>query len=304
MKRSISLGILLTVIGSIFFSTKAVIVKYAFSRTPVDAVSLLAVRMLFSLPFYIAAAWITSRKKDNVKMTRHQWFIVISLGLFGYYLSSLFDFMGLKYISAGLERLILFLYPTFVALINAAVFKEKITKLQKIALLLTYGGILLAYIGELAFNVHTSGFFLGSLLIFICSLTFAVYVVGSGRMIPILGATKFTAYVMLASTSGVFLNFLLAGNYTILNSGKDFLWYGLLLGIIATVIPSFLISFGTKQVGANNVAIISSIGPVSTILQAHFILDEPIFAAQIIGTLMVVSGVVLTGWKRNTKTGH
>jgi drug/metabolite transporter (DMT)-like permease len=304
MKRSISLGILLTVIGSIFFSTKAVIVKYAFSKTPVDAVSLLAVRMLFSLPFYIAAAWITSRKKDNVKMTRRQWFIVISLGLFGYYLSSLFDFMGLKYISAGLERLILFLYPTFVALINVAVFKEKITKLQKIALLLTYGGILLAYIGELAFNVHTSGFFLGSLLIFICSLTFAVYVVGSGRMIPVLGATKFTAYVMLASTSGVFLNFLLAGNYTILHSGGGFLWYGLLLGIIATVIPSFLISFGTKQVGANNVAIISSIGPVSTILQAHFILDEPIFAAQIIGTLMVVSGVVLTGWKRNTKTGH
>jgi drug/metabolite transporter (DMT)-like permease len=304
MRRSISLGILLTVIGSIFFSTKAVIVKYAFSKTPVDAVSLLAVRMLFSLPFYIAAAWITSRKKDNVKMTRRQWVIVISLGLFGYYLSSLFDFMGLKYISAGLERLILFLYPTFVALINAAVFKEKITKLQKIALLLTYGGILLAYIGELAFNVHTTGFFLGSLLIFICSLTFAVYVVGSGRMIPVLGATKFTAYVMLASTSGVFLNFLLAGNYTILNSGGDFLWYGLLLGIIATVIPSFLISFGTKQVGANNVAIISSIGPVSTILQAHFILDEPIFIAQIIGTLMVVGGVVLIGWKRNTKTGH
>ena len=301
MKRSISLGILLTVIGSIFFSTKAVIVKYAFSKTPVDAVSLLAVRMLFSLPFYIVAAWLASRKKDNVKMTRRQWIIVISLGIFGYYLSSLFDFMGLKYISAGLERLILFLYPTFVALINAIVFREKITRLQKIALLLTYGGILLAYIGELTFNPHTPGFFLGSLLIFICSLTFAVYVAGSGRMIPQLGATKFTAYVMLASTFGVFLNFLLAGNYTILDSGGDFLWYGLLLGIVATVIPSFLISFGTKHVGANNVAIISSIGPVSTILQAHFILGESIFAAQIIGTLMVVGGVVLIGWKRNVR---
>lgn len=300
MNRSISLaGILLTVIGSIFFSTKAVIVKYAFSKTQVDAVSLLAVRMLFSLPFYIGAAWFIFRKKDNVKMTGRQWLIVLGLGLFGYYLSSLFDFMGLKYISAGLERLILFLYPTFVSLINAAVFKEKITKLQKIALLLTYGGILLAYIGELTFNVHTPGFFLGSLLIFICSLTFAVYIVGSGRMIPELGATKFTTYVMLASTLGVFVHFLVAGNYTIMNSGGDFLWYGLLLGIIATVIPSFLISFGTKKVGANNVAIISSIGPVSTILQAHFILGEPIFIAQIIGTLMVVGGVVLVGWKRN-----
>jgi drug/metabolite transporter (DMT)-like permease len=301
MNRSISLaGILLVVIGSIFFSTKAVIVKYAFSKTEVDAVSLLAVRMLFSLPFYIGAAWITARHKDNVKMTRRQWLIVLSLGLFGYYLSSLFDFMGLKYISAGLERLILFLYPTFVSLINVWVFKEKITKLQKIALLLTYGGILLAYIGELTFNVHTPGFFFGSLLIFICSLTFAVYIVGSGRMIPVLGATKFTAYVMLASTLGVFVHFLVAGNYEILSSGSDFLWYGLLLGIIATVIPSFLISFGTKKIGANNVAIISSIGPVSTILQAHFVLGEPIFVAQIIGTLMVVGGVVLIGWKRNS----
>jgi drug/metabolite transporter (DMT)-like permease len=302
MSRSISLaGILLVVIGSIFFSTKAVIVKYAFSKTEVDAVSLLAVRMLFSLPFYIGAAWITARHKDNVKMTPRQWIIVLSLGLFGYYLSSLFDFMGLKYISAGLERLILFLYPTFVSLINVWVFKEKITKLQKIALLLTYGGILLAYIGELTFNVHTPGFFFGSLLIFICSLTFAVYIVGSGRMIPVLGATKFTAYVMLASTLGVFIHFLVAGNYEILSSGSDFLWYGLLLGIIATVIPSFLISFGTKKIGANNVAIISSIGPVSTILQAHFVLGEPIFVAQIIGTLMVVGGVVLIGWKRSQK---
>jgi drug/metabolite transporter (DMT)-like permease len=302
MNRSISLaGILLTVIGSIFFSTKAVIVKYAFSKTQVDAVSLLAVRMLFSLPFYIAAAWITARHKDNVKMTRRQWLIVLSLGLFGYYLSSLFDFMGLKYISAGLERLILFLYPTFVSLINVIVFKEKINRMQKMALLLTYGGILLAYIGELTFNVHTPGFFLGSLLIFLCSITFAVYVAGSGKMIPELGATKFTAYVMLASTLGIFVHFLVAGNYGILNSGSDFLWYGLLLGIIATVIPSFLISFGTKKIGANNVAIISSIGPVSTIIQAHYVLGEPIFVAQVIGTFMVVAGVVLIGWKRNGK---
>jgi drug/metabolite transporter (DMT)-like permease len=290
-------GIILTIVGSIFFSTKAVIVKYAFSKTEIDAVSLLAVRMLFSLPFYIGAAWLTARHKNNVKMTRSQWMAVIGLGIFGYYLSSLFDFMGLKYISAGLERLILFLYPTFVALINVFLFKEKISRLQKIALLLTYGGIVLAYIGELTFNVHTPKFFLGSLLIFTCSITFAIYIVGSGRVIPIVGATKFTAYVMLASTFGVFTHFIIAGNYGIMNRSGDFIGYGLLLGIIATVIPSFLISFGTNKIGANNVAIISSIGPVSTILQAHFILGEPVFVAQIIGTLMVVGGVVLIGWR-------
>jgi drug/metabolite transporter (DMT)-like permease len=290
-------GILITLIGSIFFSTKAVIVKFAFNKTQVDAVSLLAVRMLFSLPFYLAAAWFTGSRKDNVKLSRKQWFSVIALGIFGYYLSSLFDFMGLKYISAGLERLILFLYPTFAVLINAFIFKEKISRLQQVALFLTYTGIALAYIGELTLNVHSPGFFRGSLFVFICAITFAVYIVGSGRMIPAIGATKFTAWVMLSSTAGVFVHFMLAGSYEIVAQSSDFIWYGLLLAIIATVIPSFLISLGMKKIGSNNVAIISSIGPVSTILQAHFILGEPVFAAQIIGTLLVVSGVVLIGWK-------
>lgn len=279
------------------------IVRYAFSKTQVDAVSLLAVRMLFSLPFYIGAAWFASSKKDNVRLSGKQWLYIIGLGLFGYYLSSLFDFMGLKYISAGIERLILFLYPTFAVLINVVIFREKISKLQKIALLLTYSGIVLAYIGELTIDTGNPNFFLGSFLIFLCSITFAIYTVGSGRVIPTVGVTKFTAYVMLASTSGIFLHFLLAGKYEILDRSSEFIWYGILLAIIATVIPSFLISAGMKKIGSNNVAIISSIGPVSTILQAHFILNEPIFVAQIVGTLLVVSGVVLIGWKskRNTE---
>lgn len=291
-------GIIITLIGSVFFSTKAVIVKLAFNKTQVDAVSLLMVRMLFSLPFYIGAAWLAGSRKDNIKMTRRQWLYVLGLGLFGYYLSSLFDFMGLQYISAGLERLILFLYPTFSVLISAFIFREKISGLQRIALLLTYTGIALAYVGELTINVHAPGFFLGSFLVFLCAITFSVYIAGSGRVIPSVGVTKFTAYVMLASTAGVFIHFIIAGKYDAFDRGGDFLWYGLSLGIIATVIPSFLISWGMKKIGANNVAIISSIGPVSTILQAYIILEEPISIPQIIGTTLVVAGVLLVGWKR------
>jgi drug/metabolite transporter (DMT)-like permease len=290
-------GILITLLGSILFSTKAVIVKFAFAKTHVDAVSLLVVRMLFSLPFYLVAAWFVSSKKDNVKFSRKQWLYIILLGLFGYYLSSLFDFMGLQYISAGIERLILFLYPTFAVVINAFAFKEKISRLQKIALLLTYSGIVVAYIGELTIETGNPNFFLGSFLIFLCAITFATYIAGSGKMIPSVGVTKFTAYAMLVSTFGIFLHFVLAGTYEIIDRSSQFIWYGLLLAVIATVIPSFLISLGMKKIGSNNVAIISSIGPVSTILQAHFILDEPIFVAQIIGTVLIVSGVVLLGWK-------
>ncbi len=291
-------GALITLIGSLFFSTKAVIVKYAFRETAVDAVSLLALRMLFSLPFFLVMAWFASSKEKQSKLTLKQWFYLALMGLFGYYLSSYFDFAGLKYISAGIERLILFLYPTFVLLINAFVFKEKANRIQWIAVALTYAGIILAYIGELTISKDSPGFFLGSWLIFLCSLTFAIYIVGSGRIIPIVGATKFTAYVMLFSTAGVFIHFLVAGNYSILHSGTSFVWYGVLIAIISTVIPSWLVASGTKKIGANNVAIISTIGPVSTILQAHFILDEPIYAAQIAGTILIVLGVLLLGWKR------
>lgn len=291
-------GVIITLIGSLFFSTKAVIVKYAFRETAVDAVSLLALRMLFSLPFFLVMAWFASSKEKQSKLTLSQWFYLALMGLFGYYLSSYFDFAGLKYISAGIERLILFLYPTFVLLINAFVFKEKANRMQWIAVALTYTGIILAYIGELSISKDSPGFFLGSWLIFLCSLTFAIYIVGSGRIIPIVGATKFTAYVMLFSTAGVFIHFLLAGNYSILHSGTSFVWYGVLIAIISTVIPSWLVASGTKKIGANNVAIISTIGPVSTILQAHFILGEPIYAAQIAGTILIVLGVLLIGWKR------
>jgi drug/metabolite transporter (DMT)-like permease len=290
-------GILITLVGSLFFSTKAVIVKYAFRHTGVDVVPLLALRMLFSLPFYLVMAWLASRQEGNLPFTRKQWLSIILLGLFGYYLSSLFDFWGLQYISAGIERLILFLYPTFVLLINAFLFKEKISRTQWLAVLMTYAGIVLAYLHEVSFESNNPQFIKGSLLIFLCAITFAIYIVGSGRVIPQVGATKFTAYAMLFSTLGIFVHFMVAGHYSILSSGTSFVGYGLLIAIVATVIPSWLIATGTKKIGANNVAIISTIGPVSTILQAHFILGEPVSQAQLLGTLLIVSGVLIIGWK-------
>ena len=297
-KNTISLaGLLITLAGAIMFSTKAIMVKLAFAHTPIDALTLLTLRMIFSLPFFLAAAFFASNTKGNVRMNRRQWMWVIALGLFGYYLSSLFDFIGLQYISAGLERLILFLYPTFAVLINAFLFKQAISGRQKIALLLTYLGIGIAYFGELKIDTGNPYFFLGSFLVFLCSITYSIYIAGSGRIIPVIGASKFTAYSMLSATAGIFLHFMLMGNYPALSAGAEVWWYGILLAVVATVIPSFLISAGMKRIGSNNVAIISSVGPVSTILQAHFILGEPVFTEQIIGTLLVIAGVLLIGWR-------
>ncbi|MGE5106225.1 MAG: DMT family transporter [Sphingobacteriales bacterium] len=290
-------GFIITFIGSILFSTKAIIIKKAFANTATDALSLLTLRMIFSLPFYIGAAYLASRRVNYNKLTGRQWVQILGLGIFGYYISSLFDFMGLQYISAGLERLILFLYPTFSVLMNALVFKQKVNRTQQLALLLTYTGIAIAYYGEMHIDTGNPNFFWGSILIFICSITYAVYIVGSGRIIPQVGVTKFTAYAMMAATGGVFLHFILKGNYALIHSGKELWWYGILLAILATVIPSFLVSGGIKKIGSNNVAIISSIGPVSTIIQAHYILGEKIFFEQVIGTVLVIAGVLLIGWR-------
>lgn len=290
-------GFVITIVGAILFSTKAIIVKVAFAKTSMDALTLLMLRMTFSLPFYVGAAWLAP-KKETAPLTPRQWIAVISMGLFGYYLSSLFDFIGLQYVTAGLERLILFLYPTFAVLFNALIFKQPVVRSQKIALLLTYAGILIAYIGEMQIDISNPHFIWGSLLIFICSITYSVYIVGSGRLIPSVGVTRFTAYAMLSSTAGVFINFAFAGNMHELQLAITHWWYGILLAIIATVLPSFMLASGMKRIGSNNVAIISAIGPVSTIIQAHFILGEKIFTAQIAGTILVIIGVILIGYKR------
>jgi drug/metabolite transporter (DMT)-like permease len=299
VKTKISLtGFIVTFIGAVLFSTKAVIVKKAFADIKVDAVSLLAVRMLFSLPFYLVIGFYTTSQQQNVKLTAKQWWFLLLLGLMGYYLSSFLDFVGLQYISAGLERLILFLYPTITVLITTLFFKQKISTIQKLALALTYLGIAIAFYGEVKIDGTNPNFYWGSGLIFLCAITYGFFVAGSGQLIPQIGATKFTAYAMTVACVAVLLHYFFNRNFIILQSRNDTFWlYGILLAVVATVIPTFLISAGLKKMGSSNVAIISSVGPVSTIIQAHFILGEQIFTAQIIGTILVIAGVVMIGWK-------
>ncbi len=292
-------GFIIALTGSLLFSTKAIIVRHAFIHTHIDALSLLTVRMLYALPFYIGMAWLANGTAQRKKISTRQWAYIIILGAVGYYLSSLFDFLGLQYISAGLERLILFLYPTFAVLINALVFRQQVSRFQKWALLLTYLGIGIAYWGEFTISSGGAGFFKGSFFIFLCAVTFALYIVGSGRLIPYTGANIFTSYAMIAATAGILLHYAFSGNAAAIHFGKEMVGYGLLLGIIATVVPSYFMSNGIKYIGTNNAAIVSGIGPVSTILQAHFVLGEKIFPGQVIGTVLVIIGIVLIGWKNS-----
>lgn len=291
-------GIIITILGSICFSAKAIFVKLAYHETTVDAVSLLALRMIFSIPFFVGAAFVSSSSKTNVKFTLKQWIYIALIGCLGYYISSLLDFLGLQYISAGMERLILFMYPTLVVLMSALIFKEKISTKQWVALILTYAGLLIAFTGEVSMGASDDpNFYLGCFLVFACAITFASYIVGSGKLIPMVGAGKFNSYAMSFAGLGVLLHFFITSDKPLLNLDPMIYVFSFLMAIISTVIPSYLRSEGIKRIGPENVAIVTSIGPASTIIQANIFLGEPIFALQIVGTLLILAGVLLIGWR-------
>ena len=301
-------GFLWAVLGTILFSTKAILIKLCFKTTNIDASSLLMLRMLFALPFYAAAMWYYFANQQLKKVKPSTYFAAGLIGLLGYYMSSLFDFIGLQYVSASIERIILFIYPTLAVLLNLLIFKVAITKRQWLAILITYIGIGLAYWGELNQIPDTKMFFFGTWMILLCAITFAFYLVGSGKIIPKIGAPQFTSLSMLAASVGIFIHYFVTHpqgiasivDMPILYSSS--IWLVIALAIIGTVIPSFLMSGGMKRIGSNDLAIISSIGPVSTLFQARWILNEAFSWEQILGTVFVVLGVILVKKVGATKT--
>jgi drug/metabolite transporter (DMT)-like permease len=289
-------GVLICLLGSICFSTKAIFVKLAYRDTAVDAVTLLALRMVFSLPFFVVSAYATSRKSDNVRFTYKQWIFIAITGCLGYYISSLLDFIGLQYVSAGIERLVLFVYPALVLLISALVFKEKIKAVQWIAVAVTYAGLLLAFVGEANMGEdQEENFYLGAALIFVCSITYAMYIVGSGRIIPQVGAAKFNSYAMSFACVAVLLHYFITTRGSLIHLPSGVYFYSMAMALFSTVIPSYLVAEGIKRIGSDNAAIVGSIGPVSTILQAYIFLQEPVHAAQIAGTVLILVGVWIIG---------
>lgn len=299
-------GVIITLIGAILFSTKAVIAKVIYHQYDISVVSLLTLRMLFSLPFYIGM-FVQSypgyrqlkKSSKQTKGTHTNVFLqCFAIGILGYYVSSLLDFTGLKFISAGLERIILFTYPTFTVVFAALIFKTKITRYQLMALLVSYAGVALAFAGDIRAG-HSADITTGSILVFACAITYSLYVLMSGRMIPKMGVSFFTSISMMSATAGVFVHFLFSGDKLISLTHLPFEIYMfiLVMAVFATVVPSLLLSMGLNRIGSSNVAIVSSIGPMATILQAYWILGESFGWLQTVGTLLVVAGVLIIGRK-------
>jgi drug/metabolite transporter (DMT)-like permease len=288
-KQTFVYGILLGILGIVMFSSKAVMVKLAY-RYNIDALSILLLRMLFSFPFYIAIAYYYRKeKKEATQQKDYLW--VVFFGFIGYYLASYFDFVGLTYIKASLERIILFIYPTIVLLFNKWFLKKEITTNQKLAIAITYIGIIITFGSEV--SVSGNNAYLGGFFVLLSAITYASYLVGSGWLIPKFGVMRFTAYAMLVSCICVFIHFGVFSKVDIF----DFPWQvyalGLAIAVFATVIPSFLVSISIKMINSSNFAVVAGIGPISTIVLAVIFLNESLTALQIVGTIVVISGILL-----------
>ncbi|KRG45454.1 multidrug DMT transporter permease [Stenotrophomonas pictorum JCM 9942] len=290
-RRVLVSGLLMAGAGAIMASGKAVIVKLAY-RHGVDATALLALRMLVAFPFFLAMGIWAARRASP--LARGDLWRVAVLGFTGYYLSSYLDFLGLKYITATLERLILYLSPTLVVLIALVVLKQRPTRRQVAALAVSYLGVLLAFGHDIRLDGART--LLGSALVFASALSYAVYLFGSGQAVARIGAVRLTAY---ASTVACVL---CIGQYLLFQPVAA-LWtyappvYGLSLlnGTVCTVLPVLAIMVGVKRIGSSLAAQVSMLGPVSTIVLSVWLLDEPMGPWQSAGTLLVLGGVLLVG---------
>ncbi|RPD96589.1 DMT family transporter [Aureibaculum marinum] len=285
-------AVFIAIVGIVLFSAKAIMVKLAYQYN-VSSLHLLMFRMLFSLPFYLIILYFfTPKLTHNINRVDYLW--LIFFGFIGYYLASYFDFLGLQYIKAGLERIILFAYPTLVLIIGRVFLREKISSKQIIAILITYFGVIVTFSGELQYNGEH--ILLGGFLIFLSALTYASYLVGSGWLIPKFGVLRFTSYAMIVSSICVIIHYLIVDRSSIFQYPYQVYLLGLLMAVLSTLIPSFLVSLAIKKIGASNFSIIGSIGPVSTILLAYIFLDERLTFMQLLGAIIVIIGITLVSW--------
>ncbi|HWH47458.1 MAG TPA: DMT family transporter [Burkholderiales bacterium] len=297
--RPSAAGTAYILLAAMAFSAKAVIVKLAYAY-PVDAATLLALRMLFSAPFFLLMALWSSRAAAAVSFTRKDWLSVGLLGFIGYYLASYLDFLGLQYVTAGLERLILFLYPTVVVLLSAWLLKKPVRRHHIAALVLSYGGIALVFAENLEIGGRAFEVALGGALVFASGVVYSFYLIGAGEVIGKLGAARFTSYAMLVACAVAMLQFLAAHDLSALALPRQVYWLSLLMAVVCTVIPAWLMAEGIRRTSANHAALVGSVGPVVTIYLGYRVLDEPISAIQLVGVVLVLAGVTLVSVKKGS----
>ncbi|WP_096666775.1 DMT family transporter [Polaromonas sp. AET17H-212] len=279
-------GLLLATFGAIAFSGKAIIVKLAY-RHGVDAVTLIMYRMLFALPIFAVMAWWASRGK--AALTRKDWLGVLWLGFTGYYLASFLDFAGLAYISASLERLILYLNPTLVLLLGLALYRRRISTPQIMGMAISYSGVVLVFGHEITLLGPEAAW--GALLVFLSAVSYALYLVYSGEMVKRLGALRLVGLATTVACLCCILQFLLLRPLSAANVAPEVIWLSVLNATLCTAAPVLMVMMAIERIGASLAAQTGMVGPMSTILMGVLILGEPFTAWVAAGTVLVIAGI-------------
>ena len=285
-------GLALAVLGAVAFSGKAIIVKLAY-RYGVDAITLLMLRMLLALPFFMLMVWWTGRSRGGVKplpLTRADALGVLWLGFCGYYLASFLDFSGLAYISASFERLILYLNPTIVVILGAVLYRRPIRRAQWLGLAISYAGVVLVFGHE----VQLSGedVWLGSALVFGSAVSYALYLSYSGELVRRLGALRLVGWASAVACVLCIAQFLVLRPVAGLSDLAPQVWtLSVINASVCTVVPVVLVMLGIERLGAGLAAQVGMVGPMSTLMMAAVFLDEPLTAWVLGGTVLVMAGV-------------
>ena len=294
-------GYLLAGFGAILFAMKGILIKLAYGSggaIAVDAVTLLAIRMSFAMPVYVVIGALSWRDHiaDGRPLPAARLVLLAALvGLLGYYLSSYLDFQGLVYLSAQFERLILYTYPVFVMILSALFFGGHLTRLGVLALVVSYAGIATIFLHGGSGQGPDVG--LGAALVLGSAFTFALYQLLAKSLITRIGSRMFTCIAMTSASIGVLTHFFAwKGVSALFALPAPVILIGALLGIFATVLPSFMLNAALERIGAEAVAMIGTLSPIATIAMAILVLGEPFTPTDALGTVMVIAGVGLFTW--------
>lgn len=291
IQRYIDNGSLFAVLSALGFSMKAIFVKLAYAAGPVDAITLLALRMALSLPLFLWLVWF-SRGQASAPLTWSSAGRVLLLGLFGYYLASLFDFYGLQYISAGLERLILFTYPTLVLIFQAVALRERPTPRVLAAMGICYLGLGVAFFHDISVSGAGSQVIIGSVWVFASAVTYALYYSGTGVMLKTMSSMRLAGLAGTASSLMVLGHYALTGDFSQLGQLPAAVWlYAVLMAVFSTVLPIYWVSLAIQRMGPTQTAAVGNLGPVLTVLASWALLSEEISTWQIAGLALVLLGV-------------
>ena len=290
--RPRTLGLLCLLLGAVLFSTKAVLIKLAY-QYEVSSISLLGLRMIFSLPVFLLIGYFRGKRRSvgDARFPR-DYLYVVALGVLGYYLASYTDFLGLQYLTAGMERVILFTYPTVVLILERLLFGTRIRRVQWVATFLCYLGIMIAFSGsDLS---QGTNFLRGAGLVFLGGVCYAGYVIGSGRLAPRMGNARFTSLALSTAACAVILHVALSDE-PLFGLHRMVYSYAAIMALFSTVIPSYLMTAGIQRLGAGDAAIVGAIGPVATVVLEYYLLGETMTVLQACGAVIIVLGVIMIG---------